>query len=117
MRFSQRSEKLPEQKTPQKILETEQYANSRSHFSLPYHQKPPALHRRLRKPATTNDNPRQHDNHRKKPMGLQTKETRNLRTQQSLSSQRKRPRKLHNHRMPKRTPTTTTLHIQQRKPT
>src|SRR3990170_1722274 len=117
MRFNQRSEKLTEQKTPQEILETKQHANSESHLSLPYNQKPSTLHRRLAKPAATNNNPRQHSKNREKHNRIQTKTTSNHRTQQDPRRQRKRTRKLRNHRAPKRTPTANSLHLQQRKPT
>src|SRR3990170_7922546 len=117
MRFRQRSEKLPEQKTPKKILETKQHVNSESHLSLLYYQKSSTLYRRLAKPAVTNDNPRQYSNHRKKPNRIQTKTTGNHRTQQGPRRQRKRTRKLRNHRAPKRTPKANPLHLQQRKPT
>src|SRR3990170_5433164 len=117
MRFRQRSEKLPEQKAPKEILETKQHVNSESHLSLPYYQKSPTLHRRPTKPAVTDDNPRQHSNHRKKPNRIQTKTTSNPRPQQGPRRQRKRTRKLCNHRSSKRTPTANSLHLQQRKPT
>src|SRR3990170_1804395 len=117
MRFRQRSEKLPEQKAPKEILETKQHVNSESHLSLPYYQKSSTLYRRLTKLAVTDDNQRQHSNYRKKPNRIQTKTTSNPRPQQGHRRQRKRTRKLRNHRPSKRTPTANSLHLQQRKST